>query len=308
MFKKNFLTLLLILFFSNHASSNEKVFIALYVDEKIITNIDIKKEADYLKILNPKLASVEIKKINDLAKKSLIKEIIKKNEIEKIFDLQQKNLIEDKLLNNLYSKLNLNSSEFENLLLIQNNYSIAEIKEKLKIEVFWNDLIYYKYNQQIKIDKEKLLEKIEDNKFNNKKEYLLYEIIFEKNKDQDLSSLINNINSSIAEIGFDNTANIYSISESSKFGGKIGWVNETNLSKIIIKKLKNLKKDEITKPIQIGNNYLILKINDIRETKVSIDKENELKKLIEYEQNKQLNQFSKIYFKKAKINYSINEK
>ena len=308
MFKKNFLTLLLILFFSNHAFSNEKVFIALYVDEKIITNIDIKKEADYLKILNPKLASVEIKKINDLAKKSLIKEIIKKNEIEKIFDLQQKNSIEDKLLNNLYSKLNLNSSEFENLLLIKNNYSIAEIKEKLKIEVFWNDLIYYKYNQQIKIDKEKLLEKIEDNKFNNKKEYLLYEIIFEKNKDQDLSSLINNINSSIAEIGFDNTANIYSISESSKFGGKIGWVNEANLSKIIIKKLKNLKKDEITKPIQIGNNYLMLKISDIRETKVAIDKENELKKLIEYEQNKQLNQFSKIYFKKAKINYSINEK
>ena len=308
MFKKNFLTLLLILFFSNHAFSNEKVFIALYVDEKIITNIDIKKEADYLKILNPKLASVEIKKINDLAKKSLIKEIIKKNEIEKIFDLQQKNSIEDKLLNNLYSKLNLNSSEFENLLLIKNNYSIAEIKEKLKIEVFWNDLIYYKYNQQIKIDKEKLLEKIEDNKFNNKKEYFLYYIIFEKNKDQDLSSLINNINSSIAEIGFDNTANIYSISESSKFGGKIGWVNETNLSKIIIEKLKNLKKDEITKPIQIGNNYLILKINDIRETKVSIDKENELKKLIEYEQNKQLNQFSKIYFKKAAINYSINEK
>ena len=308
MFKKNFLALLLILFFSNNAFSNEKVFIVLYVDEKIITNIDIEKEADYLKILNPKLASLEIKKINDLAKKSLIEEIIKKNEVEKIFDLQQKNLIEDKLLNNLYSKLNLSSSEFENLLLIKNNYSIAEIKEKLKIEVFWNDLIYYKYNQQIKIDKEKLLEKIEDNKFNNKKEYLLYEIIFEKNKDQDLSSLINNINSSIAEIGFDNTANIYSISESSKFGGKIGWVNEANLSKIIIKKLKNLKKDEITKPIQIGNNYLMLKISDIRETKVAIDKENELKKLIEYEQNKQLNQFSKIYFKKAKINYSINEK
>ena len=308
MFKKNFLALLLILFFSNNAFSNEKVFIVLYVDEKIITNIDIEKEADYLKILNPKLASLEIKKINDLAKKSLIEEIIKKNEVEKIFDLQQKNLIEDKLLNNLYSKLNLSSSEFENLLLIKNNYSIAEIKEKLKIEVFWNDLIYFKYNQQIKIDKEKLLEKIEDNKFNNKKEYLLYEIIFEKNKDQDLSSLINNINSSIAEIGFDNTANIYSISESSKFGGKIGWVNEANLSKIIIKKLKNLKKDEITKPIQIGNNYLMLKISDIRETKVAIDKENELKKLIEYEQNKQLNQFSKIYFKKAKINYSINEK
>ena len=31
------------------------------------------------------------------------------------------------------------------------------------------------------------------------------------------------------------------------------------------------------------------------------------KKMIKFETNKQLNQFSKIYFDKSKINYSINE-
>mgnify|MGYP001493415021 FL=1 len=205
--------------------------------------------------------------------------------------------------------MNTNKSEFEDLLSQKKNYSIKEIKEKLKIEVFWNDLIYFKYNQQIKIDKNKLLKKIEDTSYNNKKEFLLSEIIFEKDKEQNLSTLINNINSSILEIGFDNTANIYSISDSSKFGGKIGWVDETNLSKVVIDEIKDKKKDEFSKPIQIGNNYLILMVNDIRNKKILIDKENELEKLIEYERNKQLTQFSKIYFNKAKINYSIiNEK
>ena len=94
-----------------------------------------------------------------------------------------------------------------------------------------------------------------------------------------------------------------------KLGGKIGWVDETNLSKVVIDEIKDKKKDEFSKPIQIGNNYLILMVNDIRNKKILIDKENELEKLIEYERNKQLNQFSKIYFNKAKINYSIiNEK
>ncbi len=305
MIKKKIFIISLFFFLTNYVFSNEKVFISLYVDEKIITNIDIKKETDYLKILNPKLSSLGDERINDIAKKSLINEIIKKNEIEKFFDLSEENSIEDKLLNNLYNRLNINKLEFEDLLFQKKNYSIEEIKEKLKIEVFWNDLIFFKYKQQIKIDKNKLLKKIEDTLDKNKKEFLLSEIIFEKDKDQNLTTLINNINSSILEIGFDNTANIYSISDSSKFGGKIGWVDETNLSKVVIDEIKNKNKNEFSKPIQIGNNYLILMVNDIRNKKILVDKENELKKLIDYEKNKQLNQFSKIYFNKTKINYSI---
>ena len=61
--------------------------------------------------------------------------------------------------------------------------------------------------------------------------------------------------------------------------------------------------------IQIGNNFLILKINQIRSRETVIDKKIELEKLIKLgETNKQLNQFSRIYFNKSKLNYSINEK
>ena len=69
-------------------------------------------------------------------------------------------------------------------------------------------------------------------------EYLLSEIVFKK-KNEDINLLIKEIETSINEIGFNNTANIYSISESSKFGGKIGWVSESNLSEIIFNSLNN---------------------------------------------------------------------
>ena len=176
------------------------------------------------------------------------------------------------------------------------------------IDILWNDLIYYKFKDQVKVDNNKLLAKIESAALRDKKEYLLSEIIFEKDVDQNLNELINKIKTSINEIGFNNTANIYSITETSKFGGKIGWVDETSLSNIINENLQDKKKNQYTDIIQVGNNFLILMIDDIKFTKITIDKDLELKKLIDFEMNRQLNQFSKIYFNKSKINYIINEK
>ena len=120
--------------------------------------------------------------------------------------------------------------------------------------------------------------------------------------------IINNIKLSISEIGFNNTANIYSISESSKFGGKIGWVNENNLSQTIFDNLKKIKKGEVSNVIQIGNNYLILKIEEIKKTEIAINKNVELEKMIKFETNNQLNQYARIFFNKVKLNYSIDEK
>ena len=162
----------------------------------------------------------------------------------------------------------------------------------------WNELIYFKYNDQINIDKENLLKKIDN--FDNmvRVEYKLSEIVFKKEKDVDLNDQIKKIKLSIINNGFNNTANIYSISESSKLGGDIGWIDENNLSEIIFKNIKDLKQNEITDIIKIGNNYLLLKINEIRQKNIPINKEVELNKMIKFETNKQLNQFSKIFLKK----------
>ena len=306
--KKFYLILFFLLIFLKASYGQVKVYIQMTVDKEIITNIDIQKEIDYLKILNPNLSSLENKKIANIAKKSLINEIIKEKEIEKFIVSDQSLEIEEDLLKNLYTKLNFTRDEFENLLIQKNNYSLNEIKKKLKIEILWNDLIFFKFNKQIKIDEKKLSKRIENLESKDKKEYFLSEIIFEKDINQNLDDLVNKIKSSINEIGFDNTANIYSISNTSKYGGKIGWVDETSLSKLINKNLINKEINQTTDIIQIGNNYIILKINDIRYTPVSIDKDKELKKMVEFEKNRQLNQLSKIYFNKAKVNYSINEK
>ena len=305
--KKNYFSLLFLILFTTLVFSAEKAFIQITVDKEIITNVDIKKESDYLKILNPNLSTLSEKRINEIAKKSLITEIIKNTEINKFLVNNENNEIEENLLKNLYTKLNLSKSEFENFLVQKKNYTFDEIKKKLMIDILWNDLIYFKFKDQIKIDKNELLTKIESAALKDKKEYLLSEIIFEKEVNQNLDELIKKIKTSINEIGFENTANIYSISDTSKFGGEIGWVDETSLSNMININLQNKKINEFTDVIQVGNNYLILMVNDIKFTKIKIDKDEEFKKLIKFETNRQLNQFSKIYFNKSKMNYIINE-
>jgi len=306
LFKKIFIFLLFI-FFNNISFANQNVYIVLTIDDQIITNVDIEKEANYLLILNPNLTNLKKNKILEIAKKNLIDENIKKKEIKKFFLDEKRESFDKKILENFLKKLGLNELQLEQILFQRNSYPLSEVKEKLKTEIFWNDLIYLKFNNQIKIDEKKLLEKINNLKDAERKEYLLSEIIFEKKMDQNLNELTTKIKNSISEIGFGNTANIYSISESAKFGGNIGWIPENNLSKTIIEKIKNKNKNEYSDLIQIGNNYMILLVEETRFTKIEIDKNVELKKMIEFERNKLLNKFSKIFFNKTKMNYSINE-
>jgi len=160
----------------------------------------------------------------------------------------------------------------------------------------------------IKINKDDLKKKIEAKKNNFETEFLLSEIFFNKKKDVNLNDQIKLIKESIKDIGFNSTANIFSISESAKFGGKIGWVKENNLSKQISKELSKLKIGQHTEAIQVGNNYLMLKIDDKKNNKILINKKKQLQEMINYETNRQLTQYSNIYFNKAKINYIIDEK
>ena len=309
MIKKICLPILILLILCNVSLAKEKVFIALTIEDQIITNHDINKESDYLKILNPNLNQLANDQVYEIAKNSLINEIIKKNEIKKVLNFDQESVYLNDYIKDFYTKLNFeNETELKNYLISISNYTFNQIKEKIKTEVMWNELIYLKYNDQVNINKSKLLRRIEDLKDKTRKEFKLSEIVFKNKKNNELDLEINKIKSSINEIGFKNTANIYSISESAKLGGDIGWINENNLSEKIFNMIVNLQKNEVSDVIQIGNNYLLLKIDDIRLINIPINQEEELKKMTIFETNKQLNQFSKIFFDKAKINYTINEK
>jgi peptidyl-prolyl cis-trans isomerase SurA len=307
---KKIILIFLLLSFIFNVNSYAKIDIKVIVNNEIITNIDIKKEAEYLKILNPNLIQLNENKILELSKTSLINQIVKKKEVLKYVDV---NLVENKFLNDSFKKLYLRldyngENDFKNDLNSKNTYSVNEIKNKINIELYWNEIIYEKYNKLVQIDEKLFMNKINNIKNEELKEYFLSEIVFTKKKNEKLEDLLSQIKLSISDIGFKNTANIYSISQSSKFGGDLGWVSENSLSKKISEKLYNLKKDEITDVINIGNNYLIIKINEIKINKIKINKEKELEKLIQVETNKQLNKYSIIYFDKSKINYSISEK
>ncbi|MGL3827107.1 peptidylprolyl isomerase [Candidatus Pelagibacter communis] len=284
------------------------IFIDVRVNDQIITNYDIQIESAYIKILNPDLQNITKKQLYNLSRKNLITEIIKKSEIVKFVNIKQKNPLIDNYFEDLYKRLGYqNENEFLSMLKNKNSYTKDQIKNKIKIELIWNELIYSKYKNQVKIDKKKLSEKV--NSLNNKlyKEYLISEIVFRKVKDKTIEDLKSEILLSIKEIGFENTANIYSIAESSKFGGKVGWINANNLSKNLLIKIENLENGKNTDIIKISNSFIILKKNDTKIKELKINKEKELEKLINFETNRQLDQFSKIYFDKSKINYFVNE-
>lgn len=307
--KKIFIFLIFILLAQSNVCANNVIFIEVKVNNKIITNIDVEKEANYLKLLNPNLKNLDKLQLNQVAKKSLINEIIKESELLKYFDFEKNLPIIDKIFEDFYKNLNfLNEIEFEDMLSKDINFSSIRIKEKLKKEFFWNKLIVDKFNNQVNINEHQLKEKLNNKDKKYLKQYSLSEIFFNKDSNLNFEDKINKIKKSITEVGFNNTANIYSISESANYGGQIGWVDERNLTKKIIDELKKIKIGEHTNAIQINNNFIILKIEDEKLIEIKSDKKNDLKKMIDFERNKQLNQYSKIYFNKIKMNYQINEK
>ena len=285
-----------------------KVFIEIKVNEKIITNYDIKIEAGYLKILNPNLNQIPRAKLIKLAKQSLIKEAIKEKEILKFSKIDINNTLINNYITGLLSRLNLkNEMEFKNALKDMDSYSLNDIKKKIGIELVWNDLVYNQYNDQIKIDKKEILKKI--NRIDNieQNSFKLSEIFFELKKDENFDDKTNLIIQSINEIGFNNTANIYSVSENAKMGGRLEWINESSLSKKILNNIKDLKEGEFSKTIKSGKYFLILKIDEIKRVKKKINKDEELEKMTNIEINNQLTKFSIIYFNKVRMNYLINE-
>ena len=304
---KNIFVLIIFFLLINNLNA-QNILIKLKINETIVTNIDIQNENQYLISLNPKLQGLDKNLQEKIATESLIKEIIKKNELAKYFDLNKQNPYLESFLKNYYINLGFSDSDTFEKHLDTYNLSIKLIKEKLNYELLWNQLIFDKYNQQVKINESLLLEQI-NNQIQNENliEYNLSEIFFKLDKGEAEKDKIELIKQSIQEIGFENTANLYSISESSKVGGKIGWIDENNLSKNISNSLKNINSGEYSELIKINNNYLILYVNEKKISKKKIDKKLELQKLIEVKKNEQLNNFSKFYFDKIKINSSINE-
>ena len=304
-----FIVIYLILFFYNNFVVAVDIKIEVKVQNEIITNIDVDHEKRYLMFLNPKLRELDDTKIQEIAQNSLVAEIIKKRELKKIFNFEENIKIIDVLEKNFLIKKKIKDKSEYLRILKKEGLDYKKIRSKLQIEGLWNQLIYKKYFNNVKIDKEGFKVKIMNNFKNKEKKYEfnLSEIVFVPNAKESLEDLINKIEKSIKTIGFENSANIFSISSTAKNGGIIGWVNELQISNQIGKNLRKLKINEHSKPIQISGGYIIIKINNKREFKQEFNLEDQLDKFVSQETNRQLNSFSDIFYKKLKKNIEIYE-
>tara|TARA_B100000963_G_scaffold162814_1_gene141482 strand:+ start:4436 stop:5365 length:930 start_codon:yes stop_codon:yes gene_type:complete len=308
--KKNFFKIYVVLALSLIPFKNVfcEVFIVAQVNQEIITNVELDFEKRYLVSLNPNLKKLDQERIMEYAKNSLINERIKRIEIEKRYKIVPDEALLSKVISDIYSSIGIkNLSEFESYLL-QNKVDIQRVKDKISIEIAWNDLIVKTFSSQIEIDPDLLkneLEKLDKKRIEN---LLLSEIIFTVNNKDELKSKYEEIKESIYQIGFEETARIYSLSDSKKSGGNLGWIYKNQLSKEIKDELDEMTTGNFSKPIVTSGGFLILKLNDMKLEDIEIDKDAQLKKMIEFERERQFTRFSTLYYKRIYNSAEINEK
>jgi len=300
-----YLTLFMLLINPTASSIENKILFK--VNNEIITSIDLYNEIKYLKALNPNLKNLESNKMLEIAKNSLLREKIKEIEISK-YDLGKINQqYLDNILSSIYTNIGLKN--IDDFIEYINTFEInlEVIKTKLTTEAFWNQIIYQKFFFKLKIDKNQIKKDIESAQLTTKS-YQLNEIIFSVSQTNDYQKLLKNIKESIIENGFENTAAIYSISDSSKNGGNLGWISENFIDKKILDEINKIKVGQYTQPILIPSGFLIIQVKDAKEEEKKIDIEKEFNLRVQSLQNQQLNQYSNIYFKKIKKDILINEK
>ena len=306
------LKILIYVFFAIYVSANKSISleneIVFKINNEIITKIDVENEYKYLILLNKNLKNLNREEIIEISKRSIIKERIKKIELLKNFEnpvIPKKYL--KLVLQNIYKQIDIENLDDFKKYLISNNVNYNDVVKKIEIEALWNELIIEKFSSKLKIDKQKIRDRIISKKNEITKSYLLSEIVFEISNSKELSSKYEKIIKTIKEKSFNSAALTYSTSDTSNIGGNLGWIDENSLNKKLREILSSMKENEFTEPITIPRGFMILNMRKIKEIELIKNIDEEVKKVINLQKNIQLNQFSKMYFNKIKKGIQINE-
>ena len=293
-----------LLMFSKGLTIENKII--LKIDNEIITTIDVLNEITNLKFFNKNINQLKDEEIYQIAIQSISKYIIKKNEISKNFSnikFQNENYL-NQLVEKTYKDLGFQNLEDFKYALSENQVNFEKFQEKLITDILWNQIIFSKYYNMLVVDEEKLKIQLEntDKKINS---LYLREIIYEVSDVEEINTKYNLIKNDIKALGFESAALKHSLSNTSSNGGNLGWIDEQSIGTEILNELKKISVKSITQPIRISSGFLILQKFDEREIEKDFNEEEQLKKLIEYEKNKQLNNYSNLYFNKVKKNIKI---
>ena len=290
----------------NHVNAIENKII-LKVNNDIITSLDVFEEINKLKFFNKNLNQLKKEEVYQISLQSILKYKIKKNEVTKYFKeikIDNKDYL-NTLIENTYKNFG-----FKNLIdfkeeLKNNKISYELFLEKLKVDILWNQIIFVKYSDKIIINENDL-----KNQILNQSTFItsfeIKEIVFNVTNVNDLDNVYQQIKKDINELGFENAAIKHSISNTAKSGGNIGWVDENQLNKEIREKLNEIPTGSISNPIRIPSGFVILKKIDVKKVDNKLDFDQELSKLINYQKQTQLENYSNIYFNKVKKDTEIN--
>ena len=210
-----------------------------------------------------------------------------------------------RLILKTYSRENIDNIESLEEFLKGFDINIQELKKKLTVSVYWNEMIIKRFSKNVSINREEIKKELLKN--NKQNEYNLSEILFNIDTGENLDRKQLEIEESIKNIGFETSALLFSQSDTSSNGGLVGWIKENSLNSKIRKSLSNISTNNFTKPILVPGGFLILKINEIRQTKKYEDLDKEIELTIKSQTSNQLAQLSNIYFNKIKKGISINE-
>ena len=200
--KKKFLIFIgLILFFYNSPSKSVTNNVIATIDNSIITELDLKKEIEFIKFINKSEIDNNSEKVRRNVIETLIDRKIKKIEIDNAkIEITEKEIenytynylinykINDEILNTFFNTQQLEKSYLKNLIIVEIgwtklirqiyesriNINITEINEEIKKETKNTEDSEKLKNQIINIEKNKVL-----NKFGNthleksKKKYLI---------------------------------------------------------------------------------------------------------------------------------------
>ncbi len=308
MIKKSLFILFIIVLVNFNKSYSIENKILFKLNDEIVTTIDISKEINYLKSINSDIKKLDNKEIVQIAKNSLIRHKIKNIELLKYFkEIKLNESEQNALLKNTYNKFGFeNIEEFVSHL---GNYetSLNTVIKKITTEYMWKQLVYAKYQNNIKIDEKAIRTELSKSEDIKQKKYLLSEIVFSIEENENVESKFNLIKQTINNNSFEDAALLYSISESSKVSGNLGWINFKTLNKKIQNKLTKINKGQYINPIRVPGGFLIIKINDIKEEKSKINFEEELNRMIKNKKNNQLKNFSEVYLNKILKNIIISD-
>ena len=305
--KINFTAIILFLLFLPDFSKSNENKILVKVNNEIITTIDINNEISFLKSLNSfnNLESFSQSELIESAKKSLIKEKVKEIYLYKVFknlDLNDDDF--NKILISAYSRIKIKNIEELKIYLSKFSINPENLRKKLAINAFWNELIVKKYSNNVKINRDEIKNELLNSSMQT--EFNISEILFMADKDE-LSQKYSLIKNSIRDKGFNNSAIIFSKSDTSSNGGLIGWVKESSINKKILEEINSIDVGEFSKPILVPGGFLILRINDKRQIEKIEQIDDEINSIVEFKRIDQLNRFSNILFQKVEKDIIINE-